>query len=324
MRAISFLANIVTRFLPVWIIVFAIVAYVRPTPFESLTNWTGFMLALILFLMGLTIPPSSFRYVMKQPKLVFFGVIFKWTVTVAISVGLGFWFLSESPDLLTGFILSGSVPSATAASLYTFIANGTVLLSVTMSVVDTFISPIITPLLLEMTVGHLIPIEYLPLIVKMLLIVALPIVIGLIVQLKLNRFVEIVRPSVRFFSSVTLILIVLSVVSGSQVLLKENIRTLPLLVIITTLQILIPMFLAYGVARLLKFHEQDARAILYEAGLCNTALAAILAIDNISFLAAVPAVINTVLNLSLGALIAMILAKRSFQQSEEFQQKVTD
>lgn len=319
MRGISIFTNMVTRFLPVWILVFAVVAYFFPEPFQPLTTWTGFMLALILFLMGLTIPPSSFRYVVQQPKLVFFGVVFKWTVTVAISVGLGFYFLSDSPDLLTGFILSGSVPSATAASLYTFIANGTVLLSVTMSVVDTFISPIITPLLLEVTVGHLIPIEFIPLITRMLLIVALPIIVGLFVQIKLSKFVEVIQPSIRFLSSTTLILIVLSVVSGSQVLLKENLGSLPLLIIITIIQILTPMFLAYGLVKRLKFQEQDARAILYEAGLCNTALAAILAIDHISFLAAVPAVINTVLNLSLGALIAMILAKRDLPKSQEMQ-----
>lgn len=237
-------------------------------------------------------------------------------MTVAISVGLGFYFLSDSMDLLTGFILSGSVPSATAASLYTFIANGTVLLSVTMSVVDTLISPMITPLLLELAVGHLIPIEFLPMIIRMLLIVALPIAVGLFVQAKVSQWVEKVRPSIRFLSSVALILIVLSVVSGSQQHLKENIGVLPLLAFLTVLQILIPMFAAYGMAKGMKIHEQDARAILYEAGLCNTALAAILAIENISYLAAVPAVINTVLNLSLGALIAAILAKREWRNSE--------
>lgn len=310
MKVLRLFSNLVTRFLPVWIILFAIVAYFFPTPFLLLTNWTGFMLALILFLMGLTIPPSSFRYVFKHPKLVFFGVVLKWTVTVAISVGLGFWFLSDSPDLLTGFILSGSVPSATSASVYTFIANGTVLLSVMMTVVDTFISPVVTPFLLEVSVGHLIPIAYLPLIVKMLLIVALPIVMGLLVQLRFQKLVEVIQPSVRLFSSLTLMLIVLSVVSGSQKFLATNLTILPLLVIITMIQILVPMFIAYGLAKLLKFQEQDARAIFYEAGMCNTALAAILAIDNISFLAAVPAVINTVLNLSLGALLAMILANR--------------
>lgn len=315
MSGFSIMANVVVRFLPVWIIVFAIVAYFIPDPFQILMDWTSFMLALILFFMGLTLPLSSFRYVFTQPKLVFFGVIFKWTVTVAISVGLGFYFLSDFPDLLTGFILSGSVPSATAASLYTFIANGTVLLSVTMSVVDTFISPIVTPLLLEVTVGHLIPIEYMPLIVNMLLIVALPIAIGLIVQIKWGKFVSVIRPSVRILSSITLILIVLSVVSGSQKLLEENISTLPLLVIITILQILVPMFFAYQIARRLHFREQDARAILYEAGLCNTALAAILAIDHINYFAAVPAVINTVLNLSLGALIAMVFSNRGLSDS---------
>lgn len=317
MKIFVLFSNVVTKFLPVWIILFAFAAYVYPSPFDILTDWTGFMLAFILFLMGLTIPPSSFRYVFKHPKLVIVGVGFKWTATVLISVALGFWFLSDHPDLLTGFILSGSVPSATSASVYTFMANGTVLLSVMMTVIDTFISPAVTPALLKVTVGHIIPIAYMPLIVKMLMIVALPIAAGLVVQLRFKTFVEVVQPSVRFFSSVTLLLIVLSVVSGSQQLLEKNLAILPLLVMITIVQILLPMAIAYGLAKRFKFKEQDARAILYEAGMCNTALAAILAIDNISFLAAVPAVINTVLNLSFGALIAIVLARQEKKQSRE-------
>lgn len=315
MKIFSLFSNVVTKFLPVWIIVFALAAYVYPSLFYILMDWTGFMLAFILFLMGLTIPPSSFRYVFQHPKLIIFGVGFKWTTTVLISVGLGFWFLSDHPDLLTGFILSGSVPSATSASVYTFMANGTVLLSVMMTVVDTFISPVVTPVLLKVTVGHIVPIAYLPMIAKMLLIVALPIAAGLIIQLRFKTFVEAVKPSVRFFSSVTLLLIVLAVVSGSQQLIEKNLAILPLLIIITIVQILLPMVVAYWLAKRFKFQEQDARAILYEAGMCNTAFAAILAIDNISFLAAVPAVINSVLNLTLGAFIAMLLSKQEKKQS---------
>src|SRR5699024_9218338 len=313
MRGFYIITTAMTTFLPLWIIVFAFIAYFLPDPFLPLTNWTGFMLGFILFLMGLTIPPTSFQYVLKQPKLVFFGVAFKWTVTVLISVGLGFYFLSHTPDLLTGFILAGSVPSATAASLYTFMANGTLLLSITKSVVDTFISPIVTPALLEITVGHLIPIAFLPLIVRMVFFVLLRIVLVLVILLKLSRLLDVIRPTVRFFSSLTLILIVLSVVSGSQSLLQDNLSLLPLLVVITGLQIVIPMFLGYFLARLLKVREEDSRAIMYETGLCNTALAAILAMDYISYLAAVPAVINTILNLSIGALIAIVLSNRSYR-----------
>src|SRR5690606_10592065 len=114
-------------------------------------------------------------------------------------------------------------------------------LSITMSVVDTFISPIITPILLETTVGHLIPIEFLPLIIRMLLIVLLPILLGVFVQLKFTRVVETVRPTVRFFSSLSLIFIILSVVSGSEPLLKDNLTLLPLLTAITIVQIVVPM-----------------------------------------------------------------------------------
>lgn len=228
-----------------------------------------------------------------------------------LSVGLGLVFLDQHPDVMAGFILAGSVPSATAASLYTFISHGTVVLSITMSVVDTFISPILTPLIMETAVGHLIPIDYISLVIQMMMIVLLPVLAGMAVQKYLPSWVEVLRPAVRLCSSTTLIAIVLAVVAGSKMLIQENLSLLPLLILATLVQILLPMCLVYVVIKNLGASPSDGRAILFEAGLCNTALAAILAMEHISLLAAVPAVINTVLNLSLGAWMAHQLGKNS-------------
>ncbi|WP_164525457.1 bile acid:sodium symporter family protein [Siminovitchia acidinfaciens] len=309
MKFIVLINHAVTKYLPAWIVISALFAYWVPSLFNPLMDWTGFMLGFILFLMGLTIPAASISYVFKQPRTVLFGVVFKWTFTVLLTIGLGMLFLRQHHEILAGFILAGSVPSATAASLYTFIADGTVILSITMSVVDTLISPILTPFIMEHAVGHLIPIDYLSLVSQMLMIVLLPILAGMAIKRYLPSFVDRVRPAVRFCSSITLIAIVLSVVAGSQALIKVNLKLLPILILITIAQIILPMIAVFAVSRKLKINPMDSKAILFEAGLCNTALAAILAINHISFLAAVPAVINTVLNLSLGAWIAAKLGK---------------
>lgn len=107
----------------------------------------------------------------------------------------------------------------------------------------------------------------------------------------------------------TLIGIVLSVVAGSQMLIKANLKLMPILVLITVVQILLPMAAVFAISKKLKIKPMDSKAIMFEAGLCNTALAAILAINHISYLAAVPAVINTVCNLSIGAWVANKLGK---------------
>lgn len=190
LKLLSVVNHAVTKYLPAWIVIFAVFAYWVPSWFEPLMNWTGFMLGLIIFLMGLTLPPGSISYVFEKPRTVVFGVVFKWTFTVLLSVCLGMLFLRGHHEVLAGFVLGGSVPSATTASLYTFIAEGTVILSITMSVVDTLISPILTPFIMDTAVGHLIPIDYFSLITQMLMVVLFPILCGMAVQRYFSSFVD--------------------------------------------------------------------------------------------------------------------------------------
>ena len=74
------------------------------------------------------------------------------------------------------------------------------------------------------------------------------------------------------------------------------------------------MFAGYFIAKSLKISEVNSRAILFHTGICNTALAATLAMQHINSMAAVPAVANMIVNLTMGALVANIF-KYKFSNS---------
>jgi BASS family bile acid:Na+ symporter len=85
---------------------------------------------------------------------------------------------------------------------------------------------------------------------------------------------------------------------------------LPLLGFALFLQVAIPFVAGYYISKKIGLVEEECRTILFQTGICNTALAAILAMETISPLAAVPSVINMVINLSLGALAANYFSRK--------------
>ncbi|WP_161568240.1 bile acid:sodium symporter family protein [Anaerobacillus alkaliphilus] len=314
MTILKMLNYLITKFMPFWIVSCGIVAYLFPSTFLSLERWPGPALALIIFLMGLSLPTTQFIAFLKKPKLAFLGILLKWLLTVSIAVVLALVFFRNSPELATGIILAGAVPGGTSANLYTFMANGTTALSITMSAIDTVIGPFLTPLVIKAFAGQLIYIAFWPLFFKMVYIVFLPILAGLLIQWKWGKSVYLVKPLVAPTSAVALFIIVLATVSSAQQAISLHMSLMPLLVFVVLLQVIGSMAAGYYVAKLFRFQEGEARAMLFQTGICNTALAALLAMNYISPLAAIPAVIAVVINLTLGSIMAIIFMKHDIKQ----------
>ncbi|MER2262237.1 MAG: bile acid:sodium symporter family protein [Psychrobacillus sp.] len=313
MQTTSVVSNLISRYLPFWIVLLAIIAYIFPYLFVSIREFTGFGLGIIFLLMGMSLTLERLFEVIKNPKSLLVGVLLKWIVMVTVTIFLAFIFFSDQPEIATGIILAGTVPSGTSANVYTFIAGGEAALSITMATVDTIISPILTPALIQIFAGRLINISFLPLFLNIMYIVFLPLFLGLLLQWKFTKVVIKVRPYTTILSQLALFLIVLAVVSSAASSLETNIVYLPLILLAVFLQVSIPMAIGFFIARALKIKEVNAISILFHTGICNTALAATLAMEHVSSLAAVPAVTNMVVNLTLGAIIANFFSRKNNQ-----------
>lgn len=311
MKFVHTVMSIVTKYLAVFIVVCSFIAYAWPHYFMRLQDLTGLFLGLIFFFMGITLSTEQILSVIKNPKYAFIGFFLKWTITVGFSFMIAFIFFKNSPELAAGVILSGIVPSGTAANLYTFIAGGEVALSITMATLDTIVSPLMTPSIASFTIGKVIDVNAVGLFVNIMFIVFVPLFLGLFVQWKFPKQVSIVKPYTSIFSQIALLLVVFSVVSKAQSTLQENLQYLPLIFLAVILQVVAPMFIGYFVAKTMKVKFDYVIAITFHTGICNTALSATLASDHISAIAAVPAVANMIVNLTIGAMVARIFDKQN-------------
>lgn len=310
MQIITILTMNISRFLPLCLIICSLLAYFMPNAFTSIQGLTAFCLGLIFFLMGMSLSTEQLLKVVKQPKNAFIGFSLKWTVTVGISLVIAFFFMKKLPEIAAGIVLAGTVPSGTSANLYTFIAGGEVAVSLTMATFDTVVSPLLTPSLMQMSVGQIIPIDFWSLFLNIFIVVFVPLLLGLLMQWIVPKIVEQVKPHTSIFSQFALFVIVLAVVSKAQPTLQENVHILPLIFIAVAIQVIVPMIAGYMIARkLLRIEIEHAIAIGFHTGICNTALSATLATEHLTSLAAVPSVANMIVNLTVGAMVAKYFEK---------------
>lgn len=306
----------IRRFLPLWIVFCAGIAFAFPATFSFLERFPSYGLAFVLFCMGLTLQKENFLHLLKRPKVLIWGMGIKWVVNLVIALLFSWLFLRVSEELAAGILLSGVVPSGTSANVYTFMAHGQVALSLAMTTFDTLFAPVVTPGLVKMVYGQVVPVPFLALFWRLVLIVLLPLSLGIYIRERASSVAQRVSSFVPLLSSLTLLLIVLGVVSGAQPMIVQQARWLPLLSVVIFLQVFVPFILGYYLAKKMGLSEEDSRAILFQTGICNSALAAILAMESISPLAAVPPVFNMVFNLSLGAFIANLIIKKSRFEKE--------
>lgn len=302
-KTINTLNEFISKRLSIFIICAAIFTYLSPI-YLKVESWLpSLLLGVVIFFTGLSMNVEAIKDIRTKQKELVLATLLKWTLTVLISLGLAFALFSEHTELAAGLILSGTVPSATAATLYTFLAGGNTSLVIAASLLDIAISPVVTPLAM-LGFSNEISISFFKLLQSFFMIVILPISLGLLVQKTIPKVVTHSLSITKFGSSMALLLIIHTIVGSGKEAITSQIAMLPIVFIATFIQVVLPMALAYVIARRLKIGEKDARGILFHVGLCNTALAAILAFEFIGELAVIPPIINMVINLSVGSFLA--------------------
>jgi BASS family bile acid:Na+ symporter len=79
-----------------------------------------------------------------------------------------------------GVILIGSVSGGVASNLMVYLARGNVALSVTMTACSTLMSPLMTPFLMKVLAGRLVPIHFVAMMLEICSMIIVPILAGLV------------------------------------------------------------------------------------------------------------------------------------------------
>ncbi|MGG3928037.1 bile acid:sodium symporter family protein [Metabacillus fastidiosus] len=298
---------LIARIMPVWIVVFAIWGVFSPELFRSWDIATGPALGFVLFIMGLTLDKSRLGILLKHPKVPLLGSFGKWIIATVISIPIGLLFFGFS-ELFYGIIMAGIVPSGTSANLNSLIGRGDLALSITMSAVDTLVGPLLTPLLAKWIIGSTVHFEYMPFLWKMIKIVFLPLLFGIALQYFLPKTNKFIKPYAPIISAISLYVVVAGIAANASKPLLAHTSILPSLFLCVSIQIILQMVLGYWYGKWIGCTEAECRSMLFEVGICNSALATVLANDTFGPLAGLAAMANMVCNLTLGSLMGVIFS----------------
>ena len=140
------------------------------------------LLQIIMFGMGSQLSMKDFGSVIQTPKAVIIGVICQFSIMPLVALVLINVF--DFPiEIAAGIVLVGTSPSGLASNVMSFLANANVALSVTLTAIATLLAPIMTPALMQLLIGQMIPVDFWNMMLGIMDMVILPIVAGLLFNL---------------------------------------------------------------------------------------------------------------------------------------------
>ncbi|STC70266.1 predicted Na+-dependent transporter [Corynebacterium pilosum] len=283
-------------------IVGGLIGYLAPDVVAPISGWVTPLLGIIMFGMGLTLQPVDFALVFKRPLPVFIGVVAQYVIMPLLAI-IVVWLLRLPAEVAVGVILVGCSPGGTSSNVVSYLSRGDVALSVTMTSVSTLFAPIFTPLLTLWLAGEMMDVSAGAMAWSIVQVVLVPVVAGLVVRLLLPGVVKAVLPVLPWASVIAISMIVAIVVSGS----RDQLATAGLTVLVAViLHNTFGYLLGYLTGKFTRQPETTRRTMAVEVGMQNSGLAASLATQYMTPLAALPAAVFSVWHNLSGAVVAMV------------------
>lgn len=289
-----------TRLFPLWAILVSLAAWLWPAPFAALKPGIVWLLALIMFSMGLTLQPGDFARALRRPGLIALGLGLQFTLMPLLAWAIGGW-LGLGGALFAGLVLVGTSPGGTASNVIAFLARGDVALSITLTACSTLLAVFATPGLTWLLAGRAVEVPAWPMLLSVARIVLLPVLAGVILNRLLGRWlgrVEALLPLVAVAAICTIIGIVVALNAGRLATLG------PALALAVVLHNGGGLLLGYLIPRLLGQPPVIARTLAIETGMQNSGLAVALAVKYFGAAAALPGAIFSLWHNLSGAVLA--------------------
>ena len=265
------------------------------------------LLQFIMFVMGTRVSLGGLRQVLVTPKPIAIGLGLQWLVMPFLVAGLAMLFALPA-DVGAGVVLVGSVCAGNSSNVMTYFAGGNLALAVTMTTLSTLLTPVVTPMLMQLLVGRVVPVDSVALSWSIVKIVVAPMTAGLVCERLLRGHKEMAeRWLPRFVIAATCLVNAIITANSREALLTIGLA----LVAVELLHNVSGYAVGYGGALLFGLDARDSTAMAMQVGIRNGGLATGLAYDVLhSGNAALASVVFGAVQNASGALMASVLRKR--------------
>jgi BASS family bile acid:Na+ symporter len=278
---------------------------------EIVTTIAPFVLALIMFGLGLGLTTMDFKRVLNNPKDFFVG--FSSQLILLPIVALGLVFLLDLPTTIAvGLMIIAAAPGGVTSNILTKFANGDVALSVTLTAVTSLVSILSVPFvvinsanIIGVSISSDISITNVA--IKMALVVTVPVLFGMIVRMMFANFVLSKINLIEKISGILFVIVFVAIYIEEKdnildYILQAGLAVLMLNIVMMTLAFLIAKQFTSGIAQ--------QKCIAIEGGLQNGTVAVFvttLIFDDVAFI--VPTAAYALIQYLTGFLFIALLRK---------------
>jgi BASS family bile acid:Na+ symporter len=238
-------------------------------------------LAVVMFGVALGISVNDFKSLIRQPKLVFVGLLSQFLLLPLLTYVI-IIFVNPQPSIALGMMMVAACPGGNISNFMTHLAGGNTALSVSLTAFGTLLAVIITPInfqfygnLYEPTAQLLQTVALQPyeLVKLVLLILGIPLILGMFVRYKnvtlANRISKILKP----ISILVFVTIVILAFTKNVDVFNTYIHHVLLLGISHNF---LAILLGFSISKLFKLSFKDQKTIAIETGIQNSGLGLLL------------------------------------------------
>ncbi|HPQ54835.1 MAG TPA: bile acid:sodium symporter family protein [Spirochaetota bacterium] len=276
--------------LSLWVVLCGGAAYFYPQLFVVFKGYINVFFAITMFGIGLVITEDDYRNIIKSPKAILFGNLCQFTIMPLLAFITAFIFQLPR-DITVGLILTGAAPGAMTSNVISYLSDGDVAYSVSLTAVATMLCPVLTPFLTLFLAGHMVPVPVMQMFLTIIYTVVLPLFAGFLVRRLFPAFIEKAENVPPAISVTAIVVICAYVVAANNANLGKATLVLFAAVIFHNLM---GMLLGYGAGALAKYDFRRRKTLSIEIGMQNAGLGVVLALQHFSPDVAVPAAIFTI------------------------------
>lgn len=235
------------------------------------------LLAFLMFGISLSLKTADFKRIIDSPRKAIAGCISQYLVLPLVTYLLVI-VVNPCPSIALGIFLLGSCPGGNMSNFLSSLAKGNVALSVTLSVFQTVLAPLMTPITFALCAGNYGPTQELMrdinvntslLIQEILIILGIPLLIGFFVSNRLPKITEKIIKPVQIISLTLFIgFLIFSFVSNYSIFI-QIIGSIFFLVLFHNG---LAMLGGYATATLFRLDFKDKKCLAIETGIINAAL----------------------------------------------------
>lgn len=237
------------------------------------------LLALMMIGLGLSLTIDDFKRVMVYPKAVILG-LFLQVVCLPLAGFAAASAFSLAPEMAVGLLLLAACPGGVTSNVISHLARGDTALSVTLTVISSFVTVVSIPLVVAFALSHFMgsqtetSLKVTETVIGIFTLTIPTVALGMFARVKSPAFAQKCARPVRILGALFLVLLVGGIAVKEHALIARvfwDIGPASLTLCLFT------GFMGYAAARLFRLDRRQSLTICVEVGFQNTTLGLVIA-----------------------------------------------